>query len=206
MDTVVSIAVPSLRSLLGTPRAPLVVDVRKPPAFDADPLVIASAIRRGHDTVAHWAATLPAGREVVAYCVHGHEVSQGVARALAGRGVRARYLEGGIEGWKTAGAPTVRKLPEIGHGSAAATRWVTREHPKIDRVACPWLLRRQAPPKTAGSRKPIWPTSAAKAWRAGHSRSPPPGGTTCCSSARPDRKSTRLNSSHVTTSRMPSSA
>jgi len=149
MDTVVSIAVPSLRSLLGTPRAPLVVDVRKPPAFDADPLVIASAIRRGHDTVADWAAALPVGREVVAYCVHGHEVSQGVARALAGRGVRARYLEGGIEGWKTAGAPTVRKLPEIGHGSAAATRWVTREHPKIDRVACPWLLRRFIDPLAA---------------------------------------------------------
>ncbi len=23
-----------------------------------------------------------------------------------------------------------------------ATKWVTREHPKIDRIACPWLVRR----------------------------------------------------------------
>lgn len=23
-----------------------------------------------------------------------------------------------------------------------ATKWVTREHPKIDRIACPWLIRR----------------------------------------------------------------
>lgn len=149
MDTVASISVSSLRSLLGTPDAPLVVDVRKPPAFDADPLVIAAAIRRGHDTVAHWAAALPAGREVVVYCVHGHEVSQGAARALAGCGVNARYLEGGIEGWKAAGAPTVRKLPEIGHGSPVATRWVTRERPKIDRVACPWLVRRFVDPLAA---------------------------------------------------------
>ncbi len=149
MDTVASISISSLRSLLGTPRAPLVVDVRKPPAFDADPLVIASALRRSHDTVAEWAAALPAGREVVAYCVHGHEVSQGAARALAARGVSARYLQGGIEDWKAAGAPTVRKLPAIGHGSIAATRWVTRERPKIDRVACPWLVRRFVDPLAA---------------------------------------------------------
>jgi hypothetical protein len=51
-----------------------------------------------------------------------------VAKALG-----ARYLEGGIEHWdgermaKPAGAPT---------------RWVTRERPKVDRIACPWLIRR----------------------------------------------------------------
>lgn len=22
------------------------------------------------------------------------------------------------------------------------TKWITREHPKIDRIACPWLIRR----------------------------------------------------------------
>jgi rhodanese-related sulfurtransferase len=146
MDTVASISVSSLRSLIGTPGQPLVVDVRKPPAFDADPLVIASAIRRGHDTVADWAAALPPGREVVAYCMHGHEVSQGAARALAARGISARYLKGGIEDWKAAGAPTICKLPDIGHGSIAATRWVTRERPKIDRIACPWLVRRFVDP------------------------------------------------------------
>ena len=142
MDTVASISVSALRSALGTLRAPVIVDVRKPPAFDADPLMIASAIRRSHDAVAGWAGALPPGRDVIVYCVHGHEVSQGAARALAERGVPARYLEGGIEDWKATGAPTVRKLPDIGHGSTTATRWVTRERPKIDRIACPWLVRR----------------------------------------------------------------
>jgi rhodanese-related sulfurtransferase len=149
MDTVASISVPLLRSLVGSPRAPLVVDVRKPPAFDADPVMIASALRRPHDAVADWARELPAYREVVVYCVHGHEVSQGAARALAERGVPARYLEGGIEDWKAAGAPTVHKLADLGHGSTGATRWVTRARPKIDRIACPWLVRRFVDPLAA---------------------------------------------------------
>jgi rhodanese-related sulfurtransferase len=149
MDTVASISLSALRSLVGTPRAPFVVDVRKPPAFDADPLMIASAVRRAHDAVAEWAGALPAGREVVVYCAHGHEVSQGAARALVALGVPARYLEGGIEDWKAASAPTIRKLADIGHGSIAATRWVTRERPKIDRVACPWLIRRFVDPLAA---------------------------------------------------------
>lgn len=146
MDTVASIAVPTLRPLVGTPRAPLVVDVRKPPAFDADPVMVAAALRRRHDAVAEWAGALPPGREIVVYCVHGHEVSQDAARALAERGIPARYLEGGIEAWKAAQAPTVRKLREAGHGTPAATRWVTRERPKIDRIACPWLVRRFVDP------------------------------------------------------------
>ena len=28
-----------------------------------------------------------------------------------------------------------------------ATKWVTREHPKVDRIACPWLIRRFIEPE-----------------------------------------------------------
>ena len=146
MDTVTSISVSTLRSALGSPRAPLVVDVRKQAAFDADPTMIASALRRRHDAVDEWFAALPQGREVVVYCVHGHEVSQGAAQALAARGVSTRYLAGGIEDWKAAGGLTVANIADIGHAGAAATRWVTRERPKIDRIACPWLVRRFVDP------------------------------------------------------------
>jgi rhodanese-related sulfurtransferase len=149
MDTVASISVSALRSLVGTPRAPLVIDVRKPPAFEADPTMIASALRRPHDAADAWASALPRGRDLVVYCVHGHEVSQGAARTLAARGVSVRYLEGGIEDWKAAGAPIMQKRADIGHGSSAPTRWVTRERPKIDRVACPWLVRRFIDPLAA---------------------------------------------------------
>jgi len=118
-----SISPAALKQALRSDRPPLVVDVRKRPAFLAAPDMIRGALRRDPDKL----GTLP-GDNVVVYCVHGHEVSQGAAKALG-----ARYLEGGIEHWdgermaKPAGAPT---------------RWVTRERPKVDRIACPWLIRR----------------------------------------------------------------
>jgi hypothetical protein len=68
--------------------------------------------------------------------VRGHEVSQGVAKALDEHGIGARYLEGGIEAWKAKEGALDRKP---GGGD---TRWVTRERPKIDRIACPWLIAR----------------------------------------------------------------
>ncbi|HKW36385.1 MAG TPA: chromate resistance protein ChrB domain-containing protein [Burkholderiales bacterium] len=46
-----------------------------------------------------------------------------------------------MEGWKTAGGALDRK-PAL-----ANTRWVTRERPKIDRIACPWLLARFVDPE-----------------------------------------------------------
>jgi rhodanese-related sulfurtransferase len=114
----------------------LVIDVRRNPAFLDSQEMIAGALRRDPETVGEWAAALPAASPVVVYCVHGHEVSQNVAKALSGRGLRASYLEGGIEDWKAKREVLDRKP------KAASTRWVTRERPKIDRIACPWLISR----------------------------------------------------------------
>ena len=111
----------------------LVLDVRRAAAFRESGEMIAGALRRDPEAVGEWANALPRASSVVAYCVHGREVSQGVAKALAERGLQARYLEGGIEAWK---GPRDRKP------RAASTRWVTRERPKIDRIACPWLVSR----------------------------------------------------------------
>jgi rhodanese-related sulfurtransferase len=121
---------------LGTANAPLLIDVRRSPAFDADDRRIIGATRRLPDDVTVWGSALPQGREVVAYCVHGHEVSQGVALALRNAGFQATYLEGGIAGWNDLKLPTRRRR------AATENIWVTREHPKIDRIACPWLVSR----------------------------------------------------------------
>lgn len=116
---------------------PLVIDVRKQPAFKAATDMIAGALRRDPETVTSWAKELPSASTVVAYCVHGHDVSQGVATALNGYGIKAHYLEGGIEeGWKAKQGDLDRKPAD------ATSRWVTRERPKIDRIACPWLIAR----------------------------------------------------------------
>jgi rhodanese-related sulfurtransferase len=122
-------------------RPPLIIDVRRKPAFRAATGMIGGALWRDPERVADWAGELPRASRVVAYCVHGQEVSQGVAKALAGRGLTAQYLQGGIEeGWKAAGG-TLDAKP-----AGANTRWVTRERPKIDRIACPWLIARFVDP------------------------------------------------------------
>lgn len=145
MDTVLpSVSVAELASTLGTPRAPLVLDVRRPPAFEQDDSLVAGALRAPPDTLPQWLAVVPSGRPIVVYCVHGHEVSQGAARSLAAAGRDARILAGGIAAWRESGHPTVRRRPDLGMPASPGTpgRWVTRERPKIDRIACPWLVRR----------------------------------------------------------------
>jgi len=126
-----AISATSLRQSLASDRPPLVIDVRKGPAFLGAPDLVRGALRRDPLRVADWGRSLPREAEVVVYCVHGHEVSQGTAQALG-----ARYLEGGIEAWRAAGGEL------FGKPKGASSRWVTRERPKIDRIACPWLVKR----------------------------------------------------------------
>jgi rhodanese-related sulfurtransferase len=137
-----SITATELKSMLDGREPPLLIDVRRPPAFRAAPDMAAGALRRDPGAVAAWARTLPRAATVVTYCVHGHEVSQNAAQALREAGIAARFLEGGLEeGWKAAGGEVASKPKE------SATRWVTRERPKIDRIACPWLIARFVDPE-----------------------------------------------------------
>lgn len=126
-----------LSQALSKPGArPVVIDVRRVAAFAEAKDLIAGALRRNPEAIDSWSKELPSAADVVVYCVHGHQVSQNAAQALRERGFRARFLDNGIEGWREHGGKLLGK-PGIG-----ATRWVTRERPKIDRIACPWLLRR----------------------------------------------------------------
>lgn len=132
----------ALSAVIGTPNTPLIFDVRRAEAFDAAADVIPTALWRDHRDAQSWGAALPAEAEVLVYCKHGHEVSQAAAAALRALGRRARYLAGGIEGYRATGGLLVRKdvLP---HGPEnRPSRWVTRARPKIDRIACPWFIRR----------------------------------------------------------------
>ena len=124
-----SISPSDLHARLGTASAPIVVDVRRPADFAKAGELILSAFHRPPDDVERWQKGLPSGRKVVVHCVHGREVSQGVATALRAAGVDAVYLQEGIEGWIAKGLPTHRTI------GATPSKWVTREHPKIDRIA-----------------------------------------------------------------------
>jgi rhodanese-related sulfurtransferase len=129
--SVASITAAALRQALQSDHPPLVLDVRRQERFLDSEYLIQGALRRDPARVADWKKTLPAQAQAVVYCVHGHEVSQDAAKALG-----MRYLEGGMEAWRAAGGLLDTKP------RGAATRWVTRERPKIDRIACPWLIRR----------------------------------------------------------------
>jgi hypothetical protein len=59
--------------------------------------------------------------------------------------VSAEVLEGGFEGWREKRQPVVPATLAI--GPAGHTLWVTRARPKIDRIACPWLIRRFVDPQ-----------------------------------------------------------
>jgi rhodanese-related sulfurtransferase len=137
MDTV-SISPRTLYTQLGTPNAPWILDVRRQETYDAATDVIISALRV-KDVVA-FADQHAVNRPIVAYCFHGLELGANAANALREAGHDAVFLEGGIDAWRGEGLPTIRKHPEwhVPGGS----RWITRERPKIDRIACPWLIRR----------------------------------------------------------------
>jgi Fe-Mn family superoxide dismutase len=55
---------------------------------------------RDPERIAEWSEDLPAGGEIVVFCVHGHNVSQDARDFLRERGHRARIVAGGIEAWE----------------------------------------------------------------------------------------------------------
>ena len=160
MDTAaLSISPPELAALLGRPDAPLVLDVRSQARFVQSDRLLATAQRCAPENLAGYAAA-QAPRDVVAYCVYGHEVSQDAALALRAAGWNARFVAGGIEGgesgvdtpeaiaqWRSNPMPVLRKRPDLGVTGEQPSRWITRARPKIDRIACPWLIRRFIDPR-----------------------------------------------------------
>ena len=138
-----SISVGTLFAWLEEHSQPVVIDVRRNADRQASGMTMAGAIWR--DDPAHlldWKDEIAAmAGPIVFFCVHGHEVSQGLTAALCAMGVDAKYLEGGFSEWQKFGQ-TVPCTPSV-----RCTKWVTRERPKIDRVACPWLVARFIDPQ-----------------------------------------------------------
>ena len=138
-----SVSASALYSRLGTAAAPLVIDVRRTPTYDEDEWMIAGAVRRPPEAVSQWAPELSGCGPVVVYCAHGLEIGRDTAAVLRGAGIDARFLEGGIAEWAEHKLPLRRKIAGQSHA------WVTRERPKIDRIACPWLIRRFIDPEAS---------------------------------------------------------
>ena len=129
-----TITVPELQALQARGAAFELIDVRRAVARRKQAGDIPGGQWRNPERVLAWKDELIAGTPYVVYCAHGHEISQGIVATLRAMGHDAVHLEGGFTDWVGADA-AVAPLP-------ANTRWVTRERPKIDRIACPWLIRR----------------------------------------------------------------
>jgi len=148
MPSNTDITVAQLSRLIGLPDAPAIVDVRDDEDTAADPRLLPCTLKRDWDKTASWieAWNPPPGTRAVVVCQKGLKLSEGVAAILRARGVVAEVLEGGFLAWREAGGLLLSpaKLPprDAQGTNGGATLWVTRARPKIDRIACPWLIRR----------------------------------------------------------------
>ncbi|MGO4566143.1 chromate resistance protein ChrB domain-containing protein [Rhizobium sp. 2YAF20] len=145
MPSHLEISSEKLSRLVGMPSAPVIIDVRTAEDFALDPRLVPTSLRRDHVDVGSWARELEP-RPVIVVCQRGAKLSHGVAAYLRSAGIAAESLEGGFEAWIAAGGPAVpeEKLPR--RDILGRTVWVTRSRPKIDRIACPWLIRRFVDP------------------------------------------------------------
>ena len=144
MPSYLEITSEKLNRIIGTPNTPTIIDVRDDEDFAADPRLIAGSVRRDHRNVLGWGAELK-GPSIV-LCQKGQKLGHGVAAYLRAMGKEAEVLEGGFEAWRATKGVLVpeQRMPQ--RDVQGRTAWVTRSRPKIDRIACPWLIKRFVDP------------------------------------------------------------
>ncbi len=131
-----------LWTLIGSPSAPRIIDVRRREILDSSPGLLPGASWRDPLEAASWPHGAGRWMSVVLACKEGHERSQTAAAILREQGFDARVLTGGYKAWTDARLPLVSKAALARFAPGQRSLWVTRRRPKIDRVACPWLIRR----------------------------------------------------------------
>ncbi len=131
-----------LISLTGTDRFPHLIDVRRHSAFMSSARRVAGSVWRDHMKTPEWFSQFADDRQIVVYCSHGHNVSEIAAARLAGLGAKVAVLDGGMDAYEAAGGVMVTRNGPGTDVAAGPSVWVTRGRPKIDRIACPWLIRR----------------------------------------------------------------
>ncbi len=139
-----------LARLLGTPKAPVILDVRSDALRAADPRLVPGArvLAEADLTPQHLTAMAPGLiGPVVVVCAEGHRLSQGTAAWLRHERVQAEYLAGGQAGWIAAGLPVIDPARMTARDAQGRSVWVTRSRPKVDRIACAWLIRRFIDPR-----------------------------------------------------------
>ena len=94
-----SISPQELQLLLEEKRAICLLDVRRKQDYEAAPKTIETAKWVDPEKTEQWINSIPAGRDVVVYCVKGGSVSQSIADYLITKKCQTRFLQGGIKAW-----------------------------------------------------------------------------------------------------------
>lgn len=139
-----SISARDLSDLSGTSNWPTVVAATRCFKFEEEARAIAGSVWRDHMQTEVWGPDLARlGKPVIVYCLHGHNVSQLAVARLRAQGIDARHLEGGIDAYEAMGGLVLKQRgPDVPLLLPQATRWITRERPRVDRIAFAWLVRR----------------------------------------------------------------
>lgn len=87
----------------------LVLDVRRQNDYAASSEIIPGSVWKNPEQLDAWLPDVPRNQPVIIYCVRGGSVSNSVVDLLQLENVNARFIEGGIEGWKAAGGNVTEK-------------------------------------------------------------------------------------------------
>lgn len=98
-----------LKQLLYLRKNVLILDVRRKSDYQTGSEKIPGAAWLDPDKLTLWSTALPLDRDIVIYCARGGSVSNSVVDQLQAKGVKARFIEGGIEAWKAAGGEVAEK-------------------------------------------------------------------------------------------------
>ncbi|CAN7669114.1 chromate resistance protein ChrB domain-containing protein [Neorhizobium sp. LjRoot104] len=144
MPSFLEITPDKLARIIGTPNLPAIIDVRIDEDFGGDPRLIPGSVRRDFRRVAEWGPEV--NGPAIVLCQRGQKLGHGVAAYLRTMGKEAETLEGGFEAWRDGHGMLIPEGRLPARDTAGRTVWVTRSRPKIDRIACPWLIRRFVDP------------------------------------------------------------
>ena len=141
MPVLNSISADKLSRLIGTAAAPDLIDIRE----DRGAELVPASRPLAAAAVSKWVSAF-AGRSVVVIDEDGGGAAPGLAAWLRSEGVDAELLDGGFAAWRDAGLPLLSTAHLPPRDAEGRTLWVTRARPKVDRIACPWLIRRFVDP------------------------------------------------------------
>lgn len=85
------------------------IDIRRSDDFKASDDIVSGAEWKDPAKIDDWISTVPNEGQVIIYCVKGGGVSNSVVDRLQADGINAQFIEGGLEGLKSAGGPIERK-------------------------------------------------------------------------------------------------